>query len=462
MIEFHDVTVCYEPDKRHPVRSLDGVSLKIARGDWVFLVGPSGAGKSSLLKLIYAGMKAQSGRVVVDGENISNISARAVPTLRRKIGIVFQDFQLLSEKTAWENVAFALRVIGTPQSVIIREVPRALETVGLTHRADALPHELSGGEQQRIAIARAIVNNPPILLTDEPTGNLDPQTAREVGQLLTKINFERGTTIVMATHDGAFVDELARRVVRLKAGRIVSDCNPGLYGSDDEIAPYHMFAPSPVGAPSVVSPPVPRLVAEPAISEPAEPVALPISVPTIKKTTISPAKVEAAPAAIPTQPISEPVPVQAEPPAEPPVTAAPQVAETGVAETKMVEAEVAEAEVAAPPELQTPKPQVPKPQAPVEKPAPQATEPLIEAQPPVSSENGRVAPPRVAPSPAPNHFDPYSVDGVQPQFAPAPRPMARRIAAPVPPPQNGHALDKPAADPNAPLGSPENPIVQYE
>ncbi|RYG69683.1 cell division ATP-binding protein FtsE, partial [bacterium] len=257
MIEFNDVTVCYEPQKRHPVRSLDGLSLKIERGDWVFLVGPSGAGKSSLLKLIFAGTRSQSGRITVDGQEISDISARDIPALRRKIGIVFQDFQLLNEKTAWENVAFTLRVIGAPQSVIVREVPRALETVGLTHRAEAFPHELSGGEQQRIAIARAIVNDPKILLCDEPTGNLDPKTAREVGELLTRINRERGTTIVMATHDGHFVNELKRRVVRLKAGRVVSDQDPGTYSEGEdlsgEVTPFDKvlpMTPKPAPAPA--------------------------------------------------------------------------------------------------------------------------------------------------------------------------------------------------------------------
>jgi cell division transport system ATP-binding protein len=232
MIEFRQVTVCYEPQKLHPVASLNNLSLKIERGDWVFLVGPSGAGKSSLLRLIYAQTKADSGQVVVKGRDITKITNGQIPYLRRNLGIVFQDFGLLADKTAWENIAFALRVIGTPQSKIIRAVPLALETVGLTHRAEAYPHELSGGEQQRIAIARAIVSDPPILLADEPTGNLDPKTAREIGELLEKINRERSTTIVMATHDRVLVDAMKKRVVRLQGGQIVSDQNPGLYGLD--------------------------------------------------------------------------------------------------------------------------------------------------------------------------------------------------------------------------------------
>ena len=203
MLDFQDVVVCYEPHAPDPVASLDGISLHIARGEWVFLVGPSGAGKSSLLRLVYAGTRALNGFVEVDGQEITRIKNREIPALRRKLGIVFQDFGLLADKTAWENVAFALRVLGVEQREVVRYVPRALETVGLNERANAYPHELSGGEQQRVAIARAIVNDPPIVLADEPTGNLDPQTAREVGELFAKINAEHGTTIVMATHDRA-------------------------------------------------------------------------------------------------------------------------------------------------------------------------------------------------------------------------------------------------------------------
>ena len=235
MLNFQDVVVCYEPYKADPIASLDGVSLHIARGEWVFLVGPSGAGKSSLLRLLYAGTRALSGAVEVDGRDITRIKNREIPALRRKLGIVFQDFGLLADKTAWENVAFALRVLGVEQKEVERYVPRALETVGLNERADAYPHELSGGEQQRVAIARAIVNDPPIVLADEPTGNLDPQTAREVGELFAAINAEHNTTIVMATHDRALVDRMKRRVVRLREGQIISDETPGLYGRDDEL-----------------------------------------------------------------------------------------------------------------------------------------------------------------------------------------------------------------------------------
>ncbi len=235
MLHFRDVVVCYEPYALEPIASLDGVSLHVARGEWVFLVGPSGAGKSSLLRLAYAGMRALSGAVEVDGRDITRLRSREIPALRRKLGIVLQDFGLLADKTAWENVAFALRVLGVGQREVVRYVPRALETVGLQERAGAYPHELSGGEQQRVAIARAIVNDPPIVLADEPTGNLDPQTARDVGALFAKINAEHGTTILMATHDRSLVDRMGRRVVRLRQGRIVADDTPGTYGRDDEL-----------------------------------------------------------------------------------------------------------------------------------------------------------------------------------------------------------------------------------
>lgn len=234
MIELHDVSVCYEKHRRNPVPSLDKLSVSIGRGEWVFLVGPSGAGKSTFLKLLFAGVRADLGRVMVDGQDISRLPARDIPALRRKIGIVFQDFQLLADKTAWENVAFALRVIGVPQDTIKREVPRALETVGIAHRAHAFPHELSGGEQQRVAIARAIVNDPAILLTDEPTGNLDPQTASQIGDLLRRINQEHGTTVIMATHDRYLVDLMRQRVLRLKDGQLISDENPGVYHPEDD------------------------------------------------------------------------------------------------------------------------------------------------------------------------------------------------------------------------------------
>jgi cell division transport system ATP-binding protein len=233
MIQFSDVAVCYEPDTRYPVNALDGVNLFIGAGEWVFFVGPSGAGKSTLLKLVYAGAHAARGRVLVDGQDVTTLAHREIPALRRKIGVVFQDFQLLTQKTVWENVAFALQVIGSPQSKLVRDVPLALDTVGLTHKAGARPHELSGGEQQRVAIARAIVNDPKILVADEPTGNLDPQTAADIATVLRKIN-ERGTTILMATHDRTLVDSMRQRVVRIADGRVVSDEKQGVYHPEDD------------------------------------------------------------------------------------------------------------------------------------------------------------------------------------------------------------------------------------
>lgn len=233
MIEFHDVAVCYDPQNRYPINALESISLKLKPGDWTFVVGPSGVGKSTLLKLVYAGAHATRGRVIVDGQDITHLPPHDIPLLRRKIGVIFQDFQLLPQKTVWENVAFALQVIGAPQKRLVRDVPRALETVGLTYKSNARPHELSGGEQQRVAIARAIVNNPGILLADEPTGNLDPQTAADIAHLLERIN-ERGTTILMATHDRALVDAMRQRVVRIADGRIISDEGEGIYHAEDD------------------------------------------------------------------------------------------------------------------------------------------------------------------------------------------------------------------------------------
>ena len=243
MIKFENVTVCYNPDARHPDHAVEDINLHIEKGEWVFFVGHSGAGKSTLIKLLHGSPHTAAhgisvkGKVLLEGRDITHLPAREVPFLRRKIGVIFQDFQLLPQKTAWENVAFALRVIGAPQQHIAREVPRALETVGLLHRAQARPNELSGGEQQRVAIARAIVNEPHLLLADEPTGNLDPETAAGIAAVLERINTERGTTVVMATHDHHLVDTLQRRVVRLREGRIISDEEHGIYHPEDDIKP---------------------------------------------------------------------------------------------------------------------------------------------------------------------------------------------------------------------------------
>jgi cell division transport system ATP-binding protein len=202
--------------------ALDSVSIEIEKGDFVFLVGASGSGKSSLLRLMLREEVPSRGDVFVLGENLISIPSRRVPFFRRKIGVVFQDFRLLPNKTVFQNVAFTLEVLGKSSAFISDAVPEVLKLVGLEEKADRLPSELSGGEQQRVAVARAIVNKPAVLLADEPTGNLDPATSAGIMALLEKIN-QTGTTIVMATHDVGTVDRLKRRVVELRSGVIVRD-----------------------------------------------------------------------------------------------------------------------------------------------------------------------------------------------------------------------------------------------
>lgn len=226
MIQLQDVTVNYGNEWI----ALYHVSLCISKGEFVFIVGPTGAGKSTLLKLLYREETATQGIVRVAGYDLNRMPPREIPYFRRRLGIVFQDFGLLPHKTVYENVAFALRVTGEGNRAIRRKVPRMLEMVGLAHRPDAFPHQLSGGEQQRVAIARALVNDPPLLLADEPTGNLDPDTSIGIVQLLHHINV-RGTTVIVATHDHAIVDRMQRRVVALERGRLVRDDQKGVYRS---------------------------------------------------------------------------------------------------------------------------------------------------------------------------------------------------------------------------------------
>lgn len=197
---------------------LELVNLTIEPGEFVYLVGPSGAGKSSVLKVIYLDIFPQSGHVIVNGFNSLTIKKKKIPYLRRKLGIIFQDFKLLNDRTVYDNVAFALQVIGTNRGEIKRRVLRVLAEVGLSHKRNKMPYQLSGGEQQRVAIARALVNEPIILLADEPTGNLDPAAAEEIIQLIEKIN-SRGTAILMATHDYRLVREHRRKVIRIEKGR---------------------------------------------------------------------------------------------------------------------------------------------------------------------------------------------------------------------------------------------------
>jgi cell division transport system ATP-binding protein len=226
MISVQNVTKKY---KGTPRPALDQVSLEIEKGDFVFLVGASGSGKSSLMRLMLREDIPNSGSVHVLGENLVGLPARRVPFFRRKLGVVFQDFRLLPNKTVAQNVAFSLEVIGKSQGFIQEAVPDVLGLVGLAEKADRLPSELSGGEQQRVALARAIVNKPAILLADEPTGNLDPTTSEEIMALINSINLA-GTTVVMATHDRSIVDRMQRRVVELSQGQIIRDQTSGGYG----------------------------------------------------------------------------------------------------------------------------------------------------------------------------------------------------------------------------------------
>lgn len=209
--------------------ALIDVNLHIEKGEFVFLTGPSGAGKSTLLKLIFCAEKATDGQILVGGRNTARIRGSAVPFLRRNIGVVFQDFKLLPQRTVLENVSFALDVLGTPRQLAREKVQRMLKLVGLENKADSYPPKLSGGEQQRVVIARALVNDPTILLADEPTGNLDPKLAMEIMDLLNEVNV-RGTTVVVATHDPSLLSRFPRRTVRLERGRVIAD-EDGLKGA---------------------------------------------------------------------------------------------------------------------------------------------------------------------------------------------------------------------------------------
>ena len=226
MIEFEGVTKRY-PTQLRP--ALQNVSLRIDRGEFAFLVGASGSGKSTMLRLILREERPNSGSVHVAGKDVATLNSWRVPRLRRQIGTVFQDFRLLPNKTVFENVAFALEVIGKPRSQIRKLVPEVLLLVGLDGKEKRLPGELSGGEQQRVAIARAFVNRPTVLLADEPTGNLDPETSIGILRLLDRIN-RTGTTVLMATHDADLVDQARRRVIELREGQLQRDQARGVYG----------------------------------------------------------------------------------------------------------------------------------------------------------------------------------------------------------------------------------------
>jgi cell division transport system ATP-binding protein len=224
MIVFNGVGKQYQTG----VVALQNVNVHIQPGEFVFLVGPTGSGKSTFLRLVQRIEQASAGRVIVDGTDVARLTAAEVPLLRRRLGVVFQEFKLLVDRPVADNVAFALRVIGTEPSEIAPRVQWALETVGMGHRATDLPARLSGGEQQRVCLARAIVTRPRVLLADEPTGNLDQEAAWEIMQLLSTINL-RGTTVIVTTHNPTLVDVLRRRVIELHAGRVVRDESRGLY-----------------------------------------------------------------------------------------------------------------------------------------------------------------------------------------------------------------------------------------
>jgi cell division transport system ATP-binding protein len=218
MIELKNVSTVFDDN----FTALADVDLTIKDGEFVSILGPSGAGKSTLLRLLTRELMPTKGEIIVDGVNLALLAHEDIPLLRRKIGTIFQDFKLLAGRTAFENVAFALEVVGAPESRITDDVPKALDIVGLADKANSFPHKLSGGEQQRLALARALIHRPRIILADEPTGNLDPVNGHDVVQLLLKIN-ELGTTVVLVTHNRDIVDTLSRRVVTMEKGRIVRD-----------------------------------------------------------------------------------------------------------------------------------------------------------------------------------------------------------------------------------------------
>lgn len=228
MIKMLNVSKRYD----NGVVAVSNMNLNIKHGDFVFLVGPSGAGKSTFIKMLLKEVNATTGKVIVDDLDITKLHRRKVPELRRKIGVVFQDFRLLPNKTVYENIAFAMEITEAKPRDIRKHVPMVLSIVGLADKQKMYPSELSGGEQQRVSIARAIINNPPILIADEPTGNLDPDTSKEIMKLLLQIN-RRGTTVLMATHDREIVNLMKQRVIAVEKGRVVRDELGGKYGYED-------------------------------------------------------------------------------------------------------------------------------------------------------------------------------------------------------------------------------------
>ena len=233
VVEFKDVTKVYDGG----AVGLDRASLRIGRGEFVFLVGPTGCGKSTCIRLLLKELEASKGDILIAGRSLSEIPRGKVPYLRRNIGVVFQDYKLLPNRTVYDNVAYSLQVIGESRQEIRRKVPDILRLVGLSTKLHNYPDELSGGEQQRVSIARAFVNHPPLLLADEPTGNLDPETSIGIMQLIYRIN-RTGTTVIVATHDHSMVDKMRRRVVELQEGRIIRDEVSGLYRPDESTSEF--------------------------------------------------------------------------------------------------------------------------------------------------------------------------------------------------------------------------------
>ena len=228
MVRFKNVSKIFE-DTRDV--ALDNVSFHIPKGDFVFLIGATGAGKTTISRLIIKDEIPDKGEVFVEGGNLAYLKKRDIPYLRRGIGVVFQDYKLLATKTVFENVAFAMEIAGMPMRNITHMVPQILSLVGLENKADCMPNQLSGGERQRVAMARAMANNPPLLIADEPTGNLDPDTSLEIMRLFERFN-ELGTTVMIATHDKTIVDSMKKRVIELKDGRVIRDERQGAYSND--------------------------------------------------------------------------------------------------------------------------------------------------------------------------------------------------------------------------------------
>jgi cell division transport system ATP-binding protein len=233
VVEFRDVTKLYDGGSV----GIDRVSMRIGRGEFVFLVGPTGCGKSTCIRLLMKELEAQDGEILISGHELRSMPRKKVPRLRRNIGVVFQDFKLLPNRTVYDNVAYSLQVIGESRANIRRKVPDILRLVGLSTKLHNYPDQLSGGEQQRVSIARAFVNHPPLLLADEPTGNLDPDTSIGIMQLIYRIN-RTGTTVVVATHDREMVDKMRRRVIELRDGRVIRDQIEGAYSVDESTVEF--------------------------------------------------------------------------------------------------------------------------------------------------------------------------------------------------------------------------------